>query len=241
MDIQILNLYDDTKDIFPIEKATYKRDWMDAYSHSFAYRCLPLKIANECGWIIKCPVDFDAIYTTDNDPTGSATVTIKGDQRYKNYIISHFGRGVITFSLPFILRTPEPWCIWARGYPNHYKENVSFLEGIVETYWLHSTFTYNIRIIEKNKVVSFKKGEPLLFMTCININEINESSMCQNSLNNYPELKKGYDEWNISRANFNANKSRPPTEWQKDYQKGLNYEEKTEPNHLTTVKTKVKD
>ena len=57
---------------------------------------------------------------------------------------------VVVYLLPFILKTPEPWCIWARGYPNHYKENISFLEGIVETYWLHSTFTYNIRIIEKN-------------------------------------------------------------------------------------------
>tara|TARA_B100000085_G_C18555525_1_gene517533 strand:- start:1374 stop:2108 length:735 start_codon:yes stop_codon:yes gene_type:complete len=244
MDIQILNLYENSKDIFPIEKSTYKRDWMDAYPNAFAYRCLPLKIANECGWVIKCPVDFDAVYTTDNDPVGSATVTIKGsgdDEKYKNYIMSHFGRGVITFSLPFILKTPEPWCIWARGYPNHYKENVSFLEGIVETYWLHSTFTYNIRLVEKNKVVSFKKGEPLIFMTCININDINKSSMCHNSMDNYPELQEGYDKWNVSRAKFNADKNRGPNDWQKDYQKGLNYKDKTEDKHLTNIKTFVKD
>jgi hypothetical protein len=78
-------------------------------------------------------------------------------------------------------------------------------------------------------------------MSCINISEINESSMCHSNINNYPELKEGYDKWNISRAEFNANKDRGPKDWQKDYQKGLNKKEQVEEKHLTTIKTFVKE
>ena len=240
MNIKLYHLYKDSQNIFPIERADYKRDWMDAYPHAFAYRCLPLKIANEAGWLVRCPVDFDAEYITDDSPLESVKVTIKGNDWYKNYIRSHFGRGVITFSLPYIFRTPDPWCIWARGYPNYYKDNVSFLEGIIETYWLHSTFTYNIRIVEKNKIVSFKKGEPIMFLTCINPNEINNSTIQYDLVDNKPELKQAYEQWNVSRAEFNKN-LKNPEDWQKDYFKGLNYQKKIEQNHLTTIKTHIKE
>lgn len=239
MDITLYHLHKNSNSLFPIERADYKRDWMDEYPHSFAYRCLPLKIANEVGWLVRCPVNFDAEYITDNNAKNSVRINIDGDQFYKNYITSHFGRGVITFSLPYIFRTPDPWCIWARGYPNYYKDNVNFLEGIIETYWLHSTFTYNIRLVEKHKTVSFKKGEPLMFITCINIKSINNACISETLIDDNIELKSAFDKWNISRSDFNK-KLNNPEDWQKDYFKGLNAKDTVEQNHLTTIKTHIR-
>src|SRR5688500_9643630 len=36
----------------PILPATSQRDWMDKTNDRFAYRCLPLLIANQNGWFI---------------------------------------------------------------------------------------------------------------------------------------------------------------------------------------------
>lgn len=241
IDLNLLYKHPGAEDIFPVERADFKRDWMDEYAHGFVYRCLPLKIANEAGWLIRCPTNFTATYTTDS---GNATESVniefdKPDDIYKRYIISHFGRGVITLSLPFLCKTEEPWCVWVRGYPNYYKENVSFLEGIIETFWLHSTFTYNMRLVEKNKPIRFEKGEPLMFMTCIKLQELNHSTVQYKYMDDDSEMQTQYDNWNISRKEFNANPKRGPEDWQKDYFKGQRSDSNIENKHLTTIKLNV--
>jgi hypothetical protein len=239
VEIKVYNLFQDAHTIFPFEQASYKREWMDAYSSSFAYRCLPLKIANEAGWLVRCPIDFTAEYVSDLNPLESVQITIQENSPYKLYIKSHFGRGVVTFSLPYVLRTLEPWCVWVRGYPNYYKENVSFLEGIIETYWLDSTFTYNIRLVEKNKPVSFKKGEPLFFLTCIDLQSINKSVISYSDIGSDLDTKTAYEQWSSSRRAFNES-PKDPEDWQKDYFKGLKSNNIVE-SHLTTIKTYIKD
>ena len=42
--------------------ADWERDWMDSTPNRFAYRCLPLTIANQTGWWIKNPVGFTATW-----------------------------------------------------------------------------------------------------------------------------------------------------------------------------------
>ena len=41
-----------------IRPAPVEREWMDATGERFAYRCLPLNIANAHGWEILCPSSF---------------------------------------------------------------------------------------------------------------------------------------------------------------------------------------
>ena len=45
-----------------IRPAPAKRDWMDGTPESFAYRCLPLNIANAHGWELLNPCAFDACW-----------------------------------------------------------------------------------------------------------------------------------------------------------------------------------
>src|SRR6516164_748572 len=48
--------------------ADWQRDWMDATPSRFAYRCLPLTIANQTGWWIKNPVGFTAVWRGRTTP-----------------------------------------------------------------------------------------------------------------------------------------------------------------------------
>ena len=59
-----------------IRPAPVKREWMDNTPDSFAYRCLPLNIANAHGWEILCPCAFDALW---NGEAGTGAVTIYPD------------------------------------------------------------------------------------------------------------------------------------------------------------------
>ena len=48
-----------------IRPAPATRAWMDATPESFAYRCLPLNIANAHGWEILSPCGFEAVWNGD--------------------------------------------------------------------------------------------------------------------------------------------------------------------------------
>ena len=45
-----------------IRPAPATRAWMDATPEAFAYRCLPLNIANAHGWEILSPCGFEAVW-----------------------------------------------------------------------------------------------------------------------------------------------------------------------------------
>ena len=45
-----------------IRPAPATRPWMDDTPESFAYRCLPLNIANAHGWEVLSPCGFEAVW-----------------------------------------------------------------------------------------------------------------------------------------------------------------------------------
>ena len=59
-----------------IRPAPLERDWMNATPDRFAYRCLPLNIANAHGWELLCPAAFSAIW--DGGPHPGAVRIIDG-------------------------------------------------------------------------------------------------------------------------------------------------------------------
>src|ERR671914_419696 len=50
-----------------IRPAPIEREWMDNTGERFAYRCLPLNIANAHGWEILCPSGFVAAWNGGRD------------------------------------------------------------------------------------------------------------------------------------------------------------------------------
>ena len=63
-----------------IEPAKLARDWMDQTPMKAAYRCLPIAIANQAGWIIGCPVTFKASWTGKNTDPKAVTITFPSKQ-----------------------------------------------------------------------------------------------------------------------------------------------------------------
>jgi hypothetical protein len=132
-----------------------RRHWMDESPH--AYKCLPLVIANQWGWQILCPTDV--VVTWDGDPKLSG-LRVEVAHQYRSVIQSQFGTGIVTFSPPWLFRTPPGWDLYLKGPSNRWKPNCVPLEGIIETWWLNYTFTLNWKLVEPGTVF-FAQGESL--------------------------------------------------------------------------------
>ena len=72
----------------------------------FAYRCLPLTMANHMGWVIRCPCDF-AVTWNGLPGKDNLYFTYRPDVPYDliSSFTNHFGHGILTISLPWLFRT----------------------------------------------------------------------------------------------------------------------------------------
>jgi hypothetical protein len=156
-----LTAYELSPNEWTIEPASTRRGWMDQTPHKAAYRCLPLIMANQIGWIIRCPVRIKATWDGAPKPRG---LTIEyGDEpdRYRQEITSTFGLGILSFAIPWLFRTSPGYGLIVRGPTNFPKLHLTALDGLVETDWAPFTFTMNWKINTSRIPVMFEKGEPI--------------------------------------------------------------------------------
>lgn len=152
-------------DGWTIEPSGPKRDWMDQTTRKAAYRCLPLVMANQAGWIVPCPVSFKAVWDKSKPEPGNLTFEFsEREDVYSKQIISLFGSGIITFSLPWLFRTSDRVGLFVRGATNFYREGLSPLDGLVETDWAPYTFTMNWKIHKPKTPIWFRKGDPVCML-----------------------------------------------------------------------------
>src|SRR4051794_26898335 len=140
-----------------IEPASRWREWMNATDERSANRCLPLLMANEAGWAIRNPRTFTATWEGGDHPNRTSLAYEDGMPPAAGGAESHFGYGVITFSVSALFRTSPGWNLLARGPANLPKDGVSPLEGIVETDWAVATFTMNWKLTRPGLSVTFEE------------------------------------------------------------------------------------
>lgn len=201
-----------------------QRAWMEGFLDRHAYRCLPLTMANTSGWEVLCPVGF----TTEwNGGPDQDCITFRPDHPHPDFhdlVKSHFSRGIITFHPGYLFRTPPGYSMWVQGAPNHVKDGIQALQGLVETDWLPFPFTMNWIFTRPGKV-RFEKGEPFCFITLIQDKPLGDIQPVTKSLDANTELRGQYDAWYRQRQDFNTRlaKSDPAAmkdAWQRYYFKG---------------------
>ena len=138
-----------------LRPAPARRLWMG--EHPTAYQCLPMVVANQWGWQVTCPTD---VGVTWDGTAGADGLRVEVDPRWRPAITSRFGRGIVTFSPPWLFRTPPGWDLLAKGPANRAKPNCTPLEGIIETWWLNYTFTLNWMLAAPG-TAGFARGESL--------------------------------------------------------------------------------
>jgi hypothetical protein len=168
-----------------------------------------------------------------------ACETPEGDR----WILSHFGSGVITFSLPYLFRTPRSVNLWCKGPANWIKDGIQPLEGIIETDWLASTFTMNWKLTRPNHLVFFEEGEPICMIVPVVRGLAESLDPVWAPIETNPELKRQFEQWRDSRDSFNKGlRTREPETvkrgWQRDYVKGELPDGSHAPEHQTRLQLK---
>jgi hypothetical protein len=224
-----------------IRPASATRDWMDGTQLSFAYRCLPLNIANAHGWEILSPVGFEAIW---NGQPGLGDVQVRlapgADAKYAP--VSAFGEGILTFHIHGLFRTPPGWNLWVGGSPNSPKDGIYPLTGVIETDWSPYTFTMNWRFTRRNHWLRFDAGEPICFLFPVQRAVLEHITPRFLQLESEPQLAGHYATWNNSRAAFLEALRRekpvlPVDQWQKRYYRGIDMtDQAVAPDHRAKLR-----
>lgn len=204
-----------------LEPAPAKREWMDATPNKFAYRCLPLVMANQAGWVVGCPVNFSLNWNGRTEPAAIALRFPDGQHPANRFIATHFGNGIVTFSLPWLFRTSRGYGIWVHGPANCPKEGMAPLEGVVETDWAPYTFTMNWRVMKRNTEVYFRKGEAVCMLTPCALDLLEHVEPEVKSIDEDEQLKMDFFTFTARRSgNLEQIHAGGDGEWAMDYMKG---------------------
>ena len=203
-----------------IKPMRLQRDWMDNTAQKYAYRCLPLNIANQHGWAVY-PKDEIVVRCKRED--GLAKSDVEVIKSAPNLAVSHFGFGTFTFGMPFTMRVPDGYNLWIGGAPNHFINGASPMTGIYEADWGPFTATMNWKFTRKNFNVVFTPNDPICFIFPIKRQEIEEFTVENHLLSEYQDevWKKQHYDWLDSRRKFVADlESGKESGWQKHYFQG---------------------
>ena len=143
-----------------VEKPSFKRDWFDPHF----YHCLPLSVANQYGFIIKTEYGF-YLEWNGNNGINDLQISIEGKKEDVNnmfpHIASHFGHGILTVNVPFVLRTPPNVNLLITSPFNYLMPGITVMSGVVETDNLRHHFTFNLKVNIPNSKIYFPPNTPL--------------------------------------------------------------------------------
>jgi hypothetical protein len=174
---------------YKIRPASPRRQWMDDTRDAFAYRCMPLTIANSHGWEICCSHGFEAEWTGGAQPED---VVVYPDNGADIEVSGHFGSGILTFASNFVLRTERGYGLWVTGPPNQFKADIQPLSAVVESDWVPVSFTMNWKLFQPGRRIRFSKGEPYCFFFPIKLGLVEQFMPKMMSIDSSPEIKKQF-------------------------------------------------
>jgi hypothetical protein len=182
-----------------IRTARNRREWMDQTPDSYAYRCLPLSIANGHGWEVRCPVTFEAEWTGGSNKEDIKIMfedgvnNFSGTKKVKTLVESHFGSGILTFNVGAVINTSPGYDLWVTGPVNEFKDGIQALSAVIETYWMPFTFTMNWKFTRSNCKVKFEKGEPFCFFFPVEHDLLERVNPTFQRIGNNPDLERQFN------------------------------------------------
>ena len=205
-----------------IRPAPLERAWMGATDQRFAYRCLPLNIANAHGWEILCPSGFVAAW---NGGRGKDAIEVFPDAGTDAPAVSHFAHGVLTFHVPCLFRTEEAFDLMVQGPVNRPKDGIAPLSGVIETDWAPYSFTMNWLFTRPGATVRFEKDEPYCHIFPVRRGQLEAFAPEVRPLSENAELQRQHDDWIAGRGEFirelqQENSPARDEGWQRSYYRG---------------------
>lgn len=208
---------------------------MDATRDEFAYRCLPMIIANQHGWQIHNEVGFEAEW---NGGPGEHDVQVWPDHPHHMAPKGHFGSGTLTWHVGGVFETPPGVDLYVTGPVNDPRDGIAPLQGVVETNWLTFTFTMNWKFVRPHYRARFEAGSPFCTVFPIPRGYVEGFEPVMRVMEG--DRLAEHDRWCRSRSDFSAGKGAGDRRsWQGHYFRGtdLDGKKRTE-GHRTKLRVK---
>ena len=186
---------------------------MDETPSRFAFRCLPLLIANQSGWAVLNPMRVSATWN-GGLLQGDCTIECDGPGESP---VAHFGSGIVTWRIPYLFRTPPGWNLLMRGPANCPKDGTTSLEGVIESDWAPQPAFHSWKLTREGHKVTWEEGEPICMVLPVRRGELEKWRPVVRDIVDDPALAAEYVTFSESRRNFNRDR---PEQWQKHYFQG---------------------
>ena len=202
--------------------AASNRAWMNQTNRQFANRCLPMRIAGQAGWFILNDRPVRAKWSGGMSPRD---VLIENTGSAPHAASSHFGEGILTFSIPFLFRTAPGVSILFRGPANMPKDGIGALEGLVETDWAVASASVNWKFTRPDIWVEFDRDEPICMIVPQQLDSLERVKPCVRDIYENDELNRSHECWRQNCREFNERlRTREPVAvklgWQRFYFRG---------------------
>lgn len=209
--MRIIEIYpDDDRVRVSVQQPALEREWMENTNKKFAYRCLPLNIANQHGWAVYPNKDITVVWNGKDDL--DAVTAIEDENQISS---SAFGHGILTFHLPFLVRTSDNYNLYITGAPNHPIDNAYALTGIYESDWAPYSFTMNWQITRINEKVTFTTEDPICFFFPVERDLVEDFELVTEQFDDQEDyFREQYYTFVMSRQRF-LDGEMPDKEWQK--------------------------
>jgi hypothetical protein len=205
-----------------LEVAHPGRDWMNRSNRGYANRCLPMRIADQAGWVLLNDRPMRAKWLGKTSPD-SIVFERTGDPPYT--AISHFGEGILTFTIPYLFRSPPGTALLFRGPANSPKNSIAPLEAFVETDWAVAPATMNWKFTQPDSWVEFQRDEPFCMIVPHRFDLLETMRPRILDIEQNPAIQRLYSAWCESCRAFSARLRRHDPEamrlgWQRYYFRG---------------------
>lgn len=211
----------------PLVPAAAGRAWMDATIAHNANRCLPMLMANQSGWLLLNTQPLTVTWNGGPAPS-DLTVELHGDHGGSMLFPpkGHFGYGILSWTAPYLFRTPPGYNLLVRGPANLPKDGVSPLEGIVEADWHDGFFAMSWKVTRPHTPITFEHGEPICQLMPVRRGELETFWPRLQPIEDDAETLRRYDAWTASRREHMQQRARlGPDEkyrsWQSHYVRGV--------------------
>jgi len=224
-----------------IRPAPMERDWMSESTDRFAYRCLPLNIANSFGWQIHTRWGFEAEWKGGAHPEA---VVVTADEGNVAPAAGHFGGSSLTFHVPCLFRTEPGFDLMVQGPINAPKDAIAPLTGIIETAWAPYTFTMSWLFTRVGQTVRFDRDEPFCHIFPVKRGDVEHFDPKYRKLSENPELEQEMGAWKEIRGELIEVLKKPGANaresWQRLYFRGLDPKGRPVPEvqHQTRLRVK---
>lgn len=178
-----------------IRPGRQRREWMNDTPRRFAYRCLPLSMANMHGWELVVQEPFDIVWDGSSEADGVQIIPVGQEEKQDKFsmggvdVYGWFGSGIVTFYTRAILETPDDYNLWVTGAPNFFKAGIQPLSALVETDWMPYTFTMNWKVTRSEQRIRFEEGDPYCFFFPVPRGDVEKMDPQMRTLQEEPEMK----------------------------------------------------